>query len=118
MPKLNLLLLITAALLAGCQATPEQARNNGPFFSEFSHKDADSVSRCIYQGWSTTQVVEKDATTHLDAKTDKTSVYTWQNSLFTDIYPRGSGAEVKFYKTFDMWPGVLADRSRIVKSCV
>jgi len=85
--------------------------------NEVSNRSVDQVSECIYRGWSTTEVIERDTTTHIEHASDRITIYTWEDSMFADLYKRGSGSEVRFYKTFNMGPEVLADRSRIVKLC-
>ncbi|MEZ3498601.1 hypothetical protein [Pantoea sp. KPR_PJ] len=118
MRKSSALMLVTFSLLCGCQAaTPQEARMKNAVVSEHSSRSVDQVSRCIYQGWSTTQVVERDSTTHIEHEENRLTVFTWEDSMFADVYKQGSGTAVRFYKTFNMGPEVLADRSRIVKRC-
>jgi len=104
-------------MLSGCQATPQEARMKSADFHQVSGRSPGQLSECIYRGWSSTEVVQKDNTTHLEHENERVTVYTWENSMFADVYKRGSGSEVRFYKTFTMGPEVLADRSRIVKLC-
>lgn len=119
MRNLSFAMLTTVFLLCGCQAaTPQEARTNGALLSEVSSRSAEQVSDCINRGWSTTEVVQRDTTTHTEHESDRLTVYTWEDSMFADIYKRSAGSEVRFYRTFSMGPEVLADRSRIVKLCV
>lgn len=117
MRKTRILLLITVSLLCGCQATPQEARLENAVVSEISSRSVNQVSECIYRGWSTTEVVQRDTTTHIEQDNERITIYTWEDSMFADLYKRGAGSEVRFYKTFNMGPEVLADRSRIVKLC-
>lgn len=110
-------LLIALFLLCGCQVTPQETRMKSADFNQVSDKSAGQLSECIYRGWSSTDVVQKDNTTHLEHENERVSVYTWEDSMFADIYTRRGGSEVRFYKTFSMGPEILADRSRIVKRC-
>ncbi|MGJ0191580.1 hypothetical protein ACR6A7_04460 [Pantoea sp. RRHST58] len=109
--------MIALSLLGGCQMTPQEARMKSADFHQVSNRSAGQLSECIYRGWSSTEVVQKDNTTHLEHESQRVTVYTWENSMFADVYKRGAGSEVHFYKTFTMGPEVLADRSRIVKRC-
>ncbi|UBN52307.1 hypothetical protein [Pantoea agglomerans] len=117
MRNFRLPLLIALVLLSGCQATPQEARMKSADFHQASGRSASELSECIYRGWSSTEVVQKDNSTHLEHENQRVTVYTWENSMFADVYKRGAGSEVRFYKTFSMGPEVLADRSRIVKRC-
>lgn len=117
MRNFTLPLLIALFLLSGCQTSPQEARMKSADFHQVSGRNAGQLSECIYRGWSSTEVVQKDNTTHLEHENERVTVYTWENSMFADVYKRGAGSEVRFYKTFTMGPEVLADRSRIVKLC-
>jgi len=117
MRNFRLPLLIALVLLSGCQPTPPEARLKSADFHQASGRSASELSECIYRGWSSTEVVQKDNSTHLEHENQRVTVYTWENSMFADVYKRGAGSEVRFYKTFSMGPEVLADRSRIVKRC-
>ena len=118
MRNIHLAMLITLFALCGCQAMPPQeARMSRAVVSETSSRSAQQVSDCIYHGWSTTHVVQNDPTTHIELEKGRMPIFTWQDSMFADVYPRGAGSEVRFYKTFNMGPEVLADRSSIVKLC-
>lgn len=117
MRNFRLPLLIALVLLSGCQATPQEARMKSADFHQASGRSTSELSECIYRGWSSTEVVQKDNSTHLEHENQRVTVYTWENSMFADVYKRGAGSEVRFYKTFSMGPEVLADRSHIVKRC-
>jgi hypothetical protein len=117
MRKFSLPILITVSLLCGCQTSPQETRMKSAAFSETSNRSVEQVSECIYRGWSSTEVIEKDPSTHIEHANERLTVYAWQDSMFADLYRRGKGSEVRFYKTFNMGPEVLADRSGIVKRC-
>lgn len=111
--------VISVLLLCGCQSpTPEQARSQPPVFQGQSTRTVPQLSDCIYRGWSTTEVIARDNTTHLQPQGDQITVLTWEDSIFADVTPRRKGAEVKFFTTFMMAPQVMADRKAIVERCL
>ncbi|MGK3142013.1 hypothetical protein [Pantoea sp. C2G6] len=119
---MNLFRISTLAgilLLCGCQApTPDQTRQQPPLFQGQSLRTAPQLSDCISRGWSATQVVAQDTTTHTQPDGDQISVFTWEDSIFADVSPQRKGADVKFFTTFRMAPQVIADREGIVKRCL
>lgn len=111
--------LIGVLLVCGCQApTPEQARLGQPVFQAQSARTVPQLSDCIYRGWSTTEVITRDNTTHTQPQGEQITVLTWEDSIFADVTPQQHGAGVKFFTTFNMWPQVMADRQAIVKRCL
>lgn len=109
--------LVLPLVVAGCVTTTDEVRNAQPAWNAVSHKSPETLSQCIYSGWSTSRVVAKDDTSHTEMIAGRTTVYTWENSMFVDLFPRGKGTDMKFYKTFNMGETVLADRLAIVKNC-
>ncbi|MCZ4058335.1 hypothetical protein O3W44_03395 [Pantoea sp. LMR881] len=109
--------LLFVMLTAACQVTTEQARNKGSRLEGQSNKSAQQLSECIYNRWSTTTVIARDDTSHIEKSDVRTTVFTWEDSMFVDITPQGKGTDYKFYTTFDMGPTVLADRKAIVSQC-
>ncbi|ORM51679.1 hypothetical protein HA41_14595 [Pantoea conspicua] len=111
--------LFGVLLMYGCQApTPEQARLNQPVFQGQSTRTVPQLSDCIYRGWSTTEVIARDNTTHTQPQGEQITILTWEDSIFADVTPQRQGAEVKFFTTFNMAPQVMADRQAIVRRCL
>ena len=111
--------LIGVLLLCGCQSpTPEQARMQAPAFQGQSTRTVPQLSDCIYRGWSATNVIARDNSTHTQPQGEQITVLTWEDSIFADVTPQRKGAEVKFFTTFMMAPQVRADRQAIVERCL
>ncbi|MEG3113158.1 MULTISPECIES: hypothetical protein [unclassified Pantoea] len=118
MIQLRIPFLVISLLLTGCQVTPDDARNKPAAFQMHSNRSSQQLSECIYNAWSTTAVIAKDETSHIEKTEQVISVYTWEDSMFADIYSRGKGSEVKFYKTFEMGDTVQSDRLSLLKACL
>lgn len=113
----KLFAIILPLAVVGCTSSVEDARLNQPSWQGSSSKSTEALSQCIYSGWSTSRVIAKDDTSHTEMKPGKTTVYTWEESMFVDLTPQGSGTDMRFYKTFEMGETVLADRLSIVQHC-
>ncbi len=113
------LILASSALLSGCLSTPNEARNETPLLSSGSNKSPQELSECIYEKWTNKRVMlERDNTTHVEKSGNKITVFTWRDTMFSDITPKNSGSEVKFYKTFGMGYTIADNRKEVVISCL
>lgn len=111
--------LLAPLLLTGCLSTPNEARNTSALYSGSSAKVPEKLANCIYEGWTNNRVMlERDNTTHTEITGDKITVFTWKDTMFADVYKKGSGSETKFYKTFAMGYPLAENRREIVEGCL
>ncbi|AKJ43691.1 hypothetical protein [Pragia fontium] len=115
----NNLPILVSLLLTGCLSTPNEARNSEALLTGSSSKSSEVLTSCIYEGWTNKRVMfERDNTTHVERNGNKITIFSWKDTMFADVYPKGDGAEVKFYKTFSMGYTIADNRKEVVEGCL
>lgn len=92
------IVLMAAALMAGCAAPSNSARSGGPVKTLASQKTSAEVAQCVQVSWQDTKLFGDTADVFLDRLDDGGfTVFTTQSQYFVDVLRQGGGSEVRFY---------------------